>query len=824
VTTPTVVLDAQVRAPQSRPLVDAAVLAVAQVLVLLPLVPVYGWRSALPAVVGGAVGGAVLAAVAAGRRWSGPVTVAAAVVGYLLVGPALAAPTTALWGVLPTPTSLVLLLRGAITVWREVLTLDPSLGGSGNLLVAPFLLAYGGTAVAVTLARRLDPRAGAGAAAVPLLTLLLAVLLGTKEVVQPAVAGTVLAVVLLVWVAWRRGSLAARRVVSGVVLVAVAVTGGAVLGPALGQDRPRFVLRDEIVPPFDPRDQASPLSSFRRFVKDWRETDLVTVRGLPEGAAVRLATMDAFDGVVWNVAGAEAAEGSGRFRRVGESIRVTERGDPATVEVEVHTLPGVWLPTVGYAERVEFAGPDALERSTALRYNDATGTAVLTDGVPDGTRFTAEVVVPPVVEADDLGSAAVGAVRLPEPRAVPEAVPLLAGEIAGTASTPALVAEALALGLRERGWFSHGLVESGDHPSLSGHGADRLTTLLTGELMVGDGEQYASAMALMAREMGLPSRVVLGLVPGEEQAGAEEITLTGDDVEAWVEIAFAGHGWVAFDPTPDESKTPREDTPEQQSEPQPQVRQPPPPPPDPVTPPDDDTEQPQTDTPPDPAAAADDLRPYLVAAAVVVVPVVLLLGPFVLVAVLKARRRRRRRAAADPVEQVVGGWDELLDHARDLRRPAPGLATRRETAVHLATAFAVPTQRSAAAVAVRDGGTGAVAGAGPGAAAEPGRAAGPGAASRPGAAPGPWAAATAPSTGRRPGVAGRVARLAAGADAIVFGPGRPTPAQVEAYWEQVDETIRSLQEAVRPRDRFRGRWSTASLRARRRERRRARRR
>ncbi|EYR64241.1 transglutaminase [Actinotalea ferrariae CF5-4] len=786
-TAPVVVAPTQVRAPRSRPLVDAAVLGVAQALVLLPLVPVYGWRAALPAVVGGAFAGTVLAVVAAARRWGGPVTAALAVAGYLLIGPALAAPTVALWGWLPTPAAVATLLRGAITVWREVLTLDPSLGGSGNLLAAPFLLAYGGSVVAVSLARRLDPLAGAGAAVVPLVTLVPALLLGTAETVQPVPAGTALAVGLLAWVAWRRGSLAPRRVVAVGVLVAVAVAGGAVVGPVVGQDRPRFVLRDEIVPPFDPRDQASPLSSFRRFVKDWRETDLVTVRGLPEGAGVRIATMDAFDGVVWDVAGAEAAEGSGRFRRVGESIQATERGERVTVEVEVHTLPGVWLPTVGYAERIEVTGPDALELASTLRYNDATGTAVLTDGVPDGTRFTAQVVVPPALAAEELGAAGVGAVRLPEPRAVPEGVPLLAGEIAGTASTPALVAEALAAGLRERGWFSHGLVESGDHPSLSGHGADRLTTLLTGDLMVGDGEQYASAMALMAREMGLPSRVVLGLVPDEEQAGAEEVTLSGDDVEAWVEIAFDGHGWVAFDPTPDESKTPREDTPEQEAQPQPQVRQPPPPPPDPVTPPDDDTEQPRTDAPPEPPAVAGDLRPFLVALAVVVVPALVLLGPFLLVALLKARRRARRRTAGAPVERVVGGWEELLDQARDLRRPAPERATRRETAVHLASVFAP------VAVGPPSGAT----------------------TERP--------ADRAGRRGRRPGVAGAVAGLATRADAVVFGPGEPTPEQVEAYWQQVDAAVRSLQEAVPARQRLRARWSTASLRSRRRERRAARR-
>ncbi|MBC7290689.1 MAG: transglutaminase domain-containing protein, partial [Actinotalea sp.] len=85
---------------------------------------------------------------------------------------------------------------------------------------------------------------------------------------------------------------------------------------------------------------------------------------------------------------------------------------------------------------------------------------------------------------------------------------------------------------------------------------------------------------------------------------------------------------------------------------------------------------------------------------------------------------------------------------------------------------------------------------------------------------GPGAAAgTAPPTRRRPGLARPVAGLAARADAMVFGPGQPTPEQVEEYWEQVDATVRALQAAVPARVRVRGRWSTASLRARRRDRR-----
>lgn len=774
------------RTPGSRPFVDAAVLVLATGLALLPLVPVYGLDAALAPIVGGVVLGGGVALLAAARRWGVMVTAAVAVVAYVLAGAALAAPTTTLLGVVPSPTSVVLLLSGAVTVWKQVLTLDPSLGGSGNLLVAPYLLGFAATAAAVSTARRAGARGGAWAAVAPLVVLALAVLLGTKQTVLPVAAGVLLVALLAPWVAWRRGTLAPRRVVSLLVMAAVVATSGALAGPLVGQERPRFVLRDELVPPFDPADHPSPLSGFRQFVKQWKDTDLVTVRGLPEGAPVRLATMDAFDGVVWNVAGSESAEGSGQFRRVGETIATPARGASTEVEVEVHELPSVWLPTVGYAERFDFLGPDALELAGDLRYNDATGTAVLADGIPAGTRWTAEVVVPQPPDDEEIGTAGVSPVRLPEPVAVPEAVPLFAGELAGTATSPVLIARTLEQGLVERGWFSHGIVESGDAPSLSGHGANRVTTLLTDELMVGDGEQYASAMALMAREMGLPARVVLGFVPDEEEADAEEVTLTGEDIQAWVEIAFAGHGWVPFFPTPDESKTPREDTPEEQSEPQPQVVQPPPPPQDPVQPPDDDTEQPQTDPPADPTPPPDPWRAVVVLVATILVPLVVLLAPFVAIAVAKARRRSRRRTQGQAVERVVGGWEEVLDEARDLRRPAPPLATRRETAVHLAGAFAAPPGRGASGQARSAPGT-------------PGTPGAPGAHGR-----------------RAAGVGAPVAGLAAGADAMVFGPGEPTQQQVDAYWAQVDAAVRAMHAAVPGGQRLRARYSTASLRARRR--------
>lgn len=763
---------ARVRTRRRNAVVDVPVPTLLVGLALLPLVPVYGPAAALPAVVGGAVLGAVVALVSARAGWSGATTALVAVGVYLLAGGPLAAPATTTWGVVPTGETFRSLLAGVVTVWREVLTLEPPLGSGAALLVAPFLLGLAGSAVAVSVALRTD-RAAPWAALVAVPVLAVALLLGTAEPVWPLAAGAAAAVIGLVWVARRRGVLATRRLPALVLVGAVSVYGATVAGPQLAADNPRLVLRDEIVPPFDPRDHPSPLSSFRRYVRDLADTELLTVRNLPEGAAVRLATMDAYDGVVWNVAGASGAEGSGRFRRVGETTGVTARGTRHEVEIEVHDLPTVWLPTVGWTDRVTF-GDGAQRLGSELRYNDATGTAVVTGGVPAGARWTAEVVVPPADDDDALDRAAAAEVPLPEPQGVPDAVPVFAGRIAGTATSPALIARTLEQGLAERGWFSHGLVEQGQPLSLSGHGADRMTTLLTGDLMVGDAEQYASAMALMAREMGLPARVVMGFVP---ESAEEEVTVTGSDVHAWVEVAFSGHGWVAFDPTPDESRTPTEEMPVEESDPQPQVVQPPPPPPDPVQPPPEDPEQARTE---DTGEQRPDARAWQQVAVVVVsvaLPLLLLLGPLLLVALAKRRRRRRRRAAARTVDQVVGGWDEVLDVARDLRRPPPVGATRREIAVGLAAAFTVPTREGAP---------------------------------RPGD-PQEQHRQRRPRTDRS--VSGPVAGLAAGADAVVFGPGEPLAADVDAYWQQVDTAVAAMRRVVPRRRRWWSRWSTASLRA-----------
>lgn len=61
-------------------------------------------------------------------------------------------------------------------------------------------------------------------------------------------------------------------------------------------------------------------------------------------------------------------------------------------------------------------------------------------------------------------------------------------------------------------------------------------------------EQFASAMAVMLRVAGIPSRVAIGFTPGVQVN--DYLSISTQDAHAWVEAYFGGKGWVTFDPTP----------------------------------------------------------------------------------------------------------------------------------------------------------------------------------------------------------------------------------------------------------------------------------
>jgi transglutaminase-like putative cysteine protease len=63
-------------------------------------------------------------------------------------------------------------------------------------------------------------------------------------------------------------------------------------------------------------------------------------------------------------------------------------------------------------------------------------------------------------------------------------------------------------------------------------------------------QYFAGAMALMLRYVGIPARVAVGFAGPSLDPVSDEWKYTDHDAHAWVEVWFAGYGWLPFDPTP----------------------------------------------------------------------------------------------------------------------------------------------------------------------------------------------------------------------------------------------------------------------------------
>ena len=63
-------------------------------------------------------------------------------------------------------------------------------------------------------------------------------------------------------------------------------------------------------------------------------------------------------------------------------------------------------------------------------------------------------------------------------------------------------------------------------------------------------EYFASAMAIMLRTIGVPSRIVNGFSGGEFNDIDSQYVIRASDAHSWVEAYIPGAGWVTFDPTP----------------------------------------------------------------------------------------------------------------------------------------------------------------------------------------------------------------------------------------------------------------------------------
>ncbi|MEJ7606898.1 MAG: DUF3488 and transglutaminase-like domain-containing protein [Bryobacteraceae bacterium] len=127
--------------------------------------------------------------------------------------------------------------------------------------------------------------------------------------------------------------------------------------------------------------------------------------------------------------------------------------------------------------------------------------------------------------------------------ALPELDPRIAdlSQTLGKGQTSEQSAKAIELHLRSRYGYTIDL--------LSEPVADPLAHFLF-ERRQGHCEYFASAMAVMLRELQIPSRVVTGFESGVYNPLTGFHAIRASDAHSWVEAYLPGAGWTTFDPTP----------------------------------------------------------------------------------------------------------------------------------------------------------------------------------------------------------------------------------------------------------------------------------
>lgn len=625
------------------------------------------------------------------------------VVVYLATGVQLAVPSEAVaGGLLPSAAGFVDLVQGTWLSWKQLVTISIPVGSYQALLVPAFLLTLVATVVTVSTALRSSrPEL---AAIPPVLLVVAGILFGSSVSPVPLLLLLALFVVLLAWLIrfrLRRRSAAVRtlREQSGLlvesrrerrsaalltalgaaVMLVTASAGGIAAAALLPPSGDREVVRTAVEQPFDPRDYPSPLSGFRSYLEPAKaEEPMLTVSGIPADRRLRIATLDTYDGVTYSVGSDDVTSASGSFTRVPYRMdQGATKGKRTTTTVLVQGYRGPWLPGSGQLEQVEFSGRQAGELAGAFFYNDVTGTGAVTTALRSGDTYTEQSVVKPMLTATQLEKVQPGTDSVPRPSVIPDELQsALQGYTAGVSGAGPKLAAALR-GLAKDGYISHGI--GPDEPaSRSGHGADRITELLTDVPMLGDQEQYAVTAALMARQLGFPARVVIGFVAPEDVRG-QSVTLTGSDISAWIEVQTTS-GWVTVDPTPPLRPVPpkQPDQPTQISRPQTNEQ-----------PPVDDNPQRNDEPPqaqvdpsnqPKPDPALETLLAVLVIAGWTLLVLALVASPFLAVMAAKWRRRVLRRSAPTARERIVGGWREFADAAVDHGYDRPPAATRVEFA------------------------------------------------------------------------------------------------------------------------------------------------
>ncbi|MCW2845177.1 MAG: transglutaminase domain protein [Nocardioides sp.] len=202
-----------------------------------------------------------------------------------------------------------------------------------------------------------------------------------------------------------------------------------------------------------------------------------------------------------------------------------------------------WLPTMAPISRIVAAGD--------WRYDDSTMDFLAGKKGVDtaGESYTMTGVKLNLSVSSLVAATSTSGLVSKDYTAVPPGMPSLVRTLANdvTQNAPSRFEKAVALQkwFREDGGFTYSTDVA------PGNGTDELVAFLSdsGDGRTGYCEQFASAMAVMARMLGIPARVAVGFLE-PDSVGGGTWEYSAHDLHAWPELFFPGSGWVRFEPTP----------------------------------------------------------------------------------------------------------------------------------------------------------------------------------------------------------------------------------------------------------------------------------
>ena len=482
--------------------------------------------------------------------------VAAAFATWVFVSEAFFAPGTAILGILPTATTVDVLVSGFIDAGGQIqvqsIPADPVVS-----LIQLITMACGLIAILADAAVVVRFPALVGVLALGLFIVPSAV--QARDVDVARFVATTASYLLLLWLAARvdghteprrRATRAGRAPITALALGTTAVVSALVI-PSVTPGLTAQAFEDSRAAGRLPSIYGAGIDPVIQLGKDLRRTtpilSLTYETTADEPLYLKMVDLNDFSSGTWQPD--ENADGAVEQLASPNGLADVVARTPVTTDVSIEGLRSQWLPlpypatTLNNAGRGWTADPETGVVTLPSTRNDSRGDDYSVDSL---------VLAPTAEQLAAAGTSVPASLNplLELPSDLPAVVSDVAIQVAEGASNNYDRAVAL------QSYFTSGefeySVETPVTDSFDGTNTEALAAFL--EVKSGYCVHFAASMATMARVLGIPSRIAIGYFPSSAATryidGEPQYEVLTDQLHSWPELYFDGIGWLPFEPTP----------------------------------------------------------------------------------------------------------------------------------------------------------------------------------------------------------------------------------------------------------------------------------